>query len=86
MSLLPLQLPPKAVDEFQALWKKTYGTALPRDLAIVRAHQLIALLQLLTDDTARKEHQSAAMPVDSSQGAAGSKDRGDNSPATNVVA
>ncbi len=46
---LPLQLPPQAIDEFQALWKKHYGENLPREAAAVCAHRLLALLQILTE-------------------------------------
>jgi|GEM_PF-3689149 len=44
---LPFQLSSQAIDEFQTLWQKHYGTSLNREQATARAHQLLALLQLL---------------------------------------
>lgn len=48
-NLLPSQLPTQAIDEFQTLWKKHYGTELSREEATTRAHQLLALLQIITE-------------------------------------
>jgi hypothetical protein len=45
MTLLPAQ----AIAEFQARWKKHYGAELPREQAVVRAHQVFALIRLLAD-------------------------------------
>ena len=45
------QLSPKAIAEFQALWKKHYGTELPPEQAVTRAHQLIALVRLLASES-----------------------------------
>jgi hypothetical protein len=43
------QLPPKAIDEFQVLWKKHFGQELPREEAILRAHQTLIMLRLLSE-------------------------------------
>lgn len=43
-------LPPQAIDEFQALWKKRYGVELPREQAIVRAHQVYTLVRMVVED------------------------------------
>ena len=51
MSQLPLHpLPPQAIDEFQALWKKYYGVELPREQAVTRAHQMFNFVRLLAQD------------------------------------
>lgn len=42
-------LPPKAIDEFQALWKKHYGAELPRDQAVIRAEQIMTFVKLLVE-------------------------------------
>ncbi len=42
-------LPPKAIDEFQSLWKKHYGVALSREAATARAHQVFGLIRLLAE-------------------------------------
>lgn len=44
-----IQLPDEAIDEFQKIWKKTYGVELPRDEAIIRAHQVFAFVKLVFD-------------------------------------
>ncbi len=40
-------LPPHAIDEFRALWKKHYGIELSREEAVLRAHQLFMLVHQL---------------------------------------
>lgn len=40
-------LPPQAITEFQALWKKHYGTELPAEEAAVRANEVFAVLRLV---------------------------------------
>jgi hypothetical protein len=52
--ILPNQLPGKAIDEFQTLWEQHYGTELSRKEATLRAHQLLALLQLITKPAANR--------------------------------
>jgi hypothetical protein len=58
MSLLPQQ----AIDEFQRLWKKHYGADLPRENAVLRAHQIYALFQMLTEADEADVHLSAVEP------------------------
>jgi hypothetical protein len=55
------QLPLQAIDEFQALWKKHYGTELSREEAVLRAHQTLSLLRLLTDQPAPEKKRDAAL-------------------------
>jgi hypothetical protein len=44
---MPL-LSPHAVEEFQAIWKKRYGVALPRDRAVIAAGCFINLVAVLS--------------------------------------
>lgn len=53
------QLPEKAIDEFQTLWKEHYGEDLLRDEAVGRARQVFSLVQLLTKT--RHEHQKKTL-------------------------
>lgn len=58
---LPGQLPSKAIDEFQEIWKEVYGEDIARSEASFKAHQLLALLTLLTqmpsDKPSAQQHQ-----------------------------
>jgi hypothetical protein len=60
--LLPGQLPPQAIDEFQALWKKHYGTDLNRAEATTRAHQFLVLLQIITEPRSKDTPSEATPP------------------------
>lgn len=55
-------LPPEAIDEFQALWKKRYGCELPRDQAIISAHRLFTLVKSLLDGPAPPDDWKPGMP------------------------
>ena len=67
-------LPPQAIDDFQALWKKHYGIDLSREEAVARAHQVFSLVGLLTetppprrqpgapDQTSVQDHPPATPP------------------------
>ena len=54
------QLPPKAIDEFQALWKEHYGTELSREDATMRAHQVFTLVRMLVE---RPRQSQASVPA-----------------------
>jgi hypothetical protein len=67
-------LPPQAVAEFQALWKKHCGTSLPHEEAVLRANEVFAVLRLVLEqpcpdgsrgrspETALRAHQRHATP------------------------
>lgn len=46
-------LPPQAITEFRALWKKHYAEDLPQEQATQRAQQVFTLIRLLTQPTPR---------------------------------
>ena len=50
-------LPPQAIDEFQALWKKHYGVEVSREEATMRAHQVFTLVRMLVQGP----HQSQSI-------------------------
>lgn len=63
-----MPLPPEAIKDFQAIWKKQYGDDLPDGEAVARAHEFLWLIRFVLRRTRNLdaiEEARRKAPVDS---------------------